>query len=590
MVDDKPIKVAFYIRVSTDDQVRGFGIDMQKNGLKDMLEYKGRHNNWIHRKEWTYIDEAKSGGDLNRPSFKNMMDDVKDGKIDLVAVYKIDRLSRNLSHLLTTFEKLQGYNVGFYSLKENIDFSGPIGRLTFQIFGALAEFERETIKMRTTEGKIASARMGNYIGNGIPYGYSKIANVQAGKGSKLKAVLKEVKWVERIFEWFVYERLNYEEITRRLDKLKVVKGVAAKTHHKFTKWNSSTVRGMILNSAYIGNRIEKINTEDGEVEINVPVPALIPEVLFRQAQLIAEKISKTKGKKGGGSNIYLLSRKIIDIDTETRRKFVGVPRTKGGFSYRRKGFTDSKGVKYKNKEIPAEALDSFVWEYMKMAINKPEEFFKLYQKQTYQTREIERFEDQQRQLDLLIKEVKQKSTSLFDEYLSGNISEEKKDELEDKYNKQIEGAEKEILELEIKINTFIDSQTALDSLDRFSEDFKKGLDNMTLEQKQRLVDVLVDRVEVSEIEGEINVEVHFRFAHNKKVEIIDGDEPKNVDRKTKKDPSGSSDINIGHLKWKGYIYIPIQGRVEKYLYCDNKWRRRVVLSEKYQSDNIKTLI
>jgi DNA invertase Pin-like site-specific DNA recombinase len=65
----------------------------------------------------------------------------------MVAVWKIDRLSRTLSHLLTTFEKLQDAKVSFFSLKENIDFSGPIGRLTFQIFGALAEFERETIMM-----------------------------------------------------------------------------------------------------------------------------------------------------------------------------------------------------------------------------------------------------------------------------------------------------------------------------------------------------------------------------------------------------------------------------------------------------------
>lgn len=63
-----------------------------------------------------------------------MMKDAQAQKFDIIAVWKIDRLSRNLSHLLSSFESLQKYDVNFFSFKENIDFSGPIGKLTFQIF------------------------------------------------------------------------------------------------------------------------------------------------------------------------------------------------------------------------------------------------------------------------------------------------------------------------------------------------------------------------------------------------------------------------------------------------------------------------
>jgi site-specific DNA recombinase len=131
-----------------------------------------------------------------------MMQDAKDGKFDMIAVWKIDRLSRNLSHLLSTFELLQSYKVGFFSHKENIDFTGPIGKLTFQIFGALAEFERETIKTRTKEGKITSARFGNYVMHNTPYGYQK-ESLEKKRNRSLTIIEEEKVWVNRIFEEYI---------------------------------------------------------------------------------------------------------------------------------------------------------------------------------------------------------------------------------------------------------------------------------------------------------------------------------------------------------------------------------------------------
>lgn len=88
-----------------------------------MITYRGKVSGWTHKKEWEYKDLGCTGADLNRPEFKRMMQDAKDGKFDMIAVWKIDRLSRNLSHLLLTFETLQSYKVGFFSHKENIDFT-----------------------------------------------------------------------------------------------------------------------------------------------------------------------------------------------------------------------------------------------------------------------------------------------------------------------------------------------------------------------------------------------------------------------------------------------------------------------------------
>ena len=96
---------------------------MQIHGLNEMITYRNKVSGWIHKKEWLYQDLGCTGADMNRPELKRMMQDAKEGKFDMIAVWKIDRLSRNLSHLLSTFETLQSYKIGFFSLKENIDFS-----------------------------------------------------------------------------------------------------------------------------------------------------------------------------------------------------------------------------------------------------------------------------------------------------------------------------------------------------------------------------------------------------------------------------------------------------------------------------------
>lgn len=523
---EKPIRVAFYIRVSTEEQVKqGYGIEMQLEALKDLVSHKRKYNNWVHKPEWVFVDNACSGADLNRLGFKNMMEAVKRKEFDIIAVWKIDRLSRNLSHLLKCFEDFQKHQVSFYSLKENVDFSGAIGKLTFQIFGALAEFERETIKARTIEGKIASARMGNYIGNGIPYGYKKVPNKQTQKGSILEIVQKEAKIVKQIFNWFVFERANYEEITRRLNEQNIPKGVASRVKDKKTKWHAPSVRRIIHNTAYSGLRVETIKDSDGkEQNIKVKVPRIISELLFLQAQSIARETSDTKGKKGGGKNKYLLSRKIIDL--ETGRKFVGYSRTKGGAGYRRKSFYDNTtDIKYPNKEIPAEALEKFVWEHIKIAVEQPKKFYSLYKQQTSSKKTIEHLKDNQAQLEGNIERNQNKIEKIDDDFYEGNISEEQREKRRNVCRAVIKVTEKRLLELNKELDALIQASIAKDAITNYSKNFSEKLDNLTFEQRCILVDMLVENINVFEEKDKIRVIINFKFAHHKETQTQSVVEP-----------------------------------------------------------------
>lgn len=330
------IRVAFYIRVSTEEQRKdGFWPEMQMQWLQEMITYRGKINWWVHDKKHEYLDLGCTGADLNRPEFKRMMQDAKDGKFDMIAVWKIDRLSRNLSHLLATFETLQGHKVWFFSLKENIDFTWPIWKLTFQIFGALAEFERETIKTRTKEGKMTSARLGNYVLNKTPYGYKK-ENLEKKRNRSLEVIENEEIWVKRIFDDFISGK-SLEQIAKILNEWKVQKSDGNLKKDKLSKWYWSTVKSIIKNPVYTWRAVYNAKDDNGNIEvIEIPTPRLISDITFELAQNRLESLD-SDAKRWWGSNEYLLSRKIVDM--ETWRKFVGIIRPKDKrVSYRRKHF------------------------------------------------------------------------------------------------------------------------------------------------------------------------------------------------------------------------------------------------------------
>src|SRR3989339_93128 len=515
------IRVAFYIRVSTTEQARhGYGVEMQLDALKETVNFKNKYSGWITKDDWIFIDDGYTGAKLDRPGYKRMMEMAKQGHFDVVAVWKIDRMSRNLTHLLKVFEDLQKYGVSFYSLKENVDFSGSIGKLTFQIFGALAEFERETIRSRTLEGRIASAKLGNVVSGTPAFGYEQIKKAKEGKGSTYKILKKEAKWVLKVYEWFVFDEISYSEVARHLNKFKVPKGEGSP--HRKTK---------------------KFSNDEGEYEeIEVEIPQIIPEPLFRQAKYRVQMISESKGKKGGGQNLYLLSRKIIDL--ETTRKFIGYSRTKGGSGYRRKGFKLGK-ISYKNKEIPGKPLEDFVWEQIMLAINKPEEFFKIYKKQRYNHRELERLKDKQKFYRNEAVKANDALQNVFDDYYEGNLAEKRKTQLEIKYEERIGNYKKEINKIETQIKRIGEIKIASDVLERFSKYFKKRINNFTFEQKRLLIEMLVDKIEVFEDEKNIKVNVFFRFAQESKKPAIVVDEPKKGLSKTKNTPNGVSSDNGG---------------------------------------------
>lgn len=142
------------------------------------------------------------------------MADIEAGKIDIVAVWKLDRIFRKTALMLNFVDFLVDNEVIFVSRLENIDMSTEVGRMVLTIFAAMAEVERSTIASRTREGKISKAKDGYIVyGSVVPYGYRKI---EAGKGYKLGIDQEEAEIVREIFSMYADDGNGTGEIARIL--------------------------------------------------------------------------------------------------------------------------------------------------------------------------------------------------------------------------------------------------------------------------------------------------------------------------------------------------------------------------------------
>jgi len=150
------IRVALYGRVSTNG--KGQDTELQLSELRSVAAQRG----------WTivgeYVDQGVSGAKEKRPALDRLMKDAYAGKIDSVIVWKFDRFARSTTHLLKSLETFNALNIGFVSLREQIDTDTPLGKMLFTLVSALSEFERDLIRERVRAGVQRAKDKGKTLG------------------------------------------------------------------------------------------------------------------------------------------------------------------------------------------------------------------------------------------------------------------------------------------------------------------------------------------------------------------------------------------------------------------------------------------
>lgn len=149
-------------------------------------------------------DEGFSGKNTRRPGYRQLMDDVRSGLLDVVMVYKLDRISRNVQDFSNTFAVFQEHGVGFVSVKESFDTSTPIGRTVMYILAAFAQLERENTSERVSDSMLEMAKCGYWTGGRLPIGMTSIRKTAAGREHSFLVVDEQkIPLVKQLFSLFL---------------------------------------------------------------------------------------------------------------------------------------------------------------------------------------------------------------------------------------------------------------------------------------------------------------------------------------------------------------------------------------------------
>ncbi len=248
------INCAVYTRVSVDERAETQTYSTLDNQRDSCLSYIESQKSQGWKVFNVYEDSGQSGGSLNRPALKQLIEDIKRGHIAVVVVYKIDRLTRNHKDFYSLLEIFNQYGVTFVSTTQHFDTTSPAGRLLLHIMLEFAQFEREMSQERTYDKRFGMAKKGMYCGGRVPLGYDS-------KNKKLIINPDEAKIIKLCFELYpklgsmgaVSDKLN--ELGYRTKKFYIHGKRAAGS----TKFDKKKISGILNNPLYIGKICFKDN-------------------------------------------------------------------------------------------------------------------------------------------------------------------------------------------------------------------------------------------------------------------------------------------------------------------------------------------
>ena len=282
--EKKNVIAGLYPRVSTDDQVReGFSLDEQEKEMKKLCMYK---NYQIYK---VYREEGVSAKNMNRPKFQEMMQDLKDGKINRIIVYKLDRLTRSIQDLEVICKLIEKYHCSLDSVSEEINTDTAMGVFFIRMTTILAQLEIERTSERTKFGLKGAAKNGHFCGK-APIGYRKI-----NKELVIDDLESEV--VKEIFDDYV-NGLSVCTITKKLNNKNALN----------RNWRTTTIDRMLSNYIYCGDYLYGKRAKNMKpIHLENICPAIIDKETFKMVQTQKERNLKNYTRK----HTYVYMQKIV---------------------------------------------------------------------------------------------------------------------------------------------------------------------------------------------------------------------------------------------------------------------------------------
>lgn len=350
----KTIRCAIYTRKSTDD-----GLDKEFNTLEAQREAGENYIRSQAYQGWEiipthYDDGGFSGGSLKRPALQQLLNDVEAGLIDMIVVYKIDRLTRSLVDFSKLVEVFDANNCSFVSVTQNFNTYDSMGRLTLNVLLSFAQFEREVITERIRDKVSASKKKGMWMGGILPLGYDSY-------NKKLVINEDEAQIVRLAFEKYLVLRSEIA-VAEWLNE----NGYTTMNKGNNNKFTHMRISKMLKNVLYVGKIPHKENIYDGQHE------AIISQEIFDEVQNIKSK--NRIGRLAPSRFIeHSLLKGFIYCDC-CQSAMVSTKSNKKNKVY--EYYTSVRAVKegFKNchvGSIPAGEMDNFILQQMEVLIKSP---------------------------------------------------------------------------------------------------------------------------------------------------------------------------------------------------------------------------
>lgn len=520
-----------YTRVSTSMQVEGFSLDAQRTRLLKFAEFRDLEV------VGEYSDKGRSGKNIQgRPEFQRMLKDIESGKdkVSFVLVFKLSRFGRNAADVLTSLQKLQDNGVNLICAEDGLDSSHGTGKLIIQILSAVAELERENIRVQTMEGRLQKAREGKWNGGFAPYGYKLV-------DGKLEIAEDEVEVIRIIFDKFVNTTVGINGIAKYLND----NGFKKKMRQNNTReyFRPSFIKGVLDNPVYCGKiafqrrKTEKIAGKHEEYHVvsqtDFPVydgvhEAIVSEELWLQAQKKRKKTGHKRDKKHKLEHEHLLSG-IIKCPVCDANLYGNVNRKKkdDGTYYKDYYFYACKHRKQVNgvrcnydRQWNQETVNKAVEETIRKVVNNPD--FEAALRKKIDSRvdtsaldaEMENLQKALRQLNSAKDRLGQQMDALdvTDKHYDKKY-EDMQARLDDFYDK-IDAAQEEIAELQARIDFLIAQKISSDNVYKYLLYFDKLYDKFTDKEKKTFLGSFVEKIEIYPTEtpnGRILKRIQFRF-------------------------------------------------------------------------------
>lgn len=317
--DSKTLRCAIYTRKSTEH-----GLEQEFNSLdaqRDACEayIKSQASQGWRALPQHYDDPAYSGGNLDRPALKTLLVDIEAGRVDVVVVYKIDRLTRSLADFAKLVEAFDKRSISFVAVTQQFNTTTSMGRLTLNVLLSFAQFERELSSERVRDKIAASRRKGKWTGGSVPLGY-------LAKDKKLAINKTEAETVRTIFTLYL-ELKSFGKLVGELDR----RGIVTKRRStKVAKYNGGIPFTYGPLAHFLKNRIYRGEVHHGGKWFDGEHEAIVDRQTFERVQALLKNNRTDRNVKRSESGAVLMGKLYDDKGNLMSPSFS----TKHGVRYR----------------------------------------------------------------------------------------------------------------------------------------------------------------------------------------------------------------------------------------------------------------